>query len=373
MKKLYMLSLILALFALAIFLKFKLETAPNNEIAHSRGMSTMISPRSKPLWVITEKGEVFTRTSAWDLGTQSETNVEISKIIDEGSDICALSNPSNYSKLIFAIKTDGTVWQLIEIPDANQYNLEKVSGIENCIKISSGEKHVMALTSDGSVYTWGDNTYGQLGDGTNENQDTPKKIQKLSNIVDISSGSHHCMALSKNGKVYTWGDNIEGQIGNGRYATSEEDRSHNSVYQVKALSDVIQISAGDSWCVALKKDGTVFDWGTRLAVGYCLPDPTKVEDLANIVEISANGSHALALSSSGELWRWGSVVSVPGWGMDLPRKMADFPDAVEIVAGWRDIVITEDSKIWQGVTAKLHETDIDPCYSGKFIFVLSKE
>ena len=388
MKKIYIISPTLILLALAVFLGLgngyettsgsgtetsnPSATGIGNEISHSRGVNTIISSNSK-LWFVTEKGELFTRKSDWDFRTLSETNVAINKIINEGADIQALSSPSSYSKLIFAIKNDGTVWQLIENPDTNQYSLEKVNGIENCIKIINGEKHIMVLTSDGFVYAWGDNTYGQLGDGTNENRDTPKKIPALSDIVDISSGSHHCMALSRSGEVYTWGDNVQGQIGNGSYANSEEERNHNSVYQVEALSDIIQISAGGALCMALQKDGTVYDWGSRNTGVFCLPTPTEVKSLENIVQISAHGLHGLALSSSGELWRWGSVDAIPGEGMHLPRKMADFPNAIEIIAGEQDIVVTKDNEIWQGFMAILDETDVDPCYSGKFLCIFSKE
>ena len=328
---------------------------------------------SSKLWFVTEKGELYTRESKWDESTLSETGVIVRRAIDEGFGIYALSTSNQYSGPIYVIKNDGTLWELIE--DDNQYTLAKVNGIENCVKVIAGAEHIVALTSDGAVYTWGDNKYGQLGDDSAISRKLPKRIKKLSKIIDVSAGSNHCMALDNNGKVYTWGDNIVGQIGDGSFAGTEEERKRSSVHPVEGLSDIAQISTGDSWCAVLSKNGDVFHWGSRGGVqnSDCLPSPDRVASLTDIVQISAFGGHSLALSSSGELWSWGSIRFVFDGGWDPPRRIAEFPDDSIILAGLRDTVITSNNGIWQGNIAIIDGAGSAPYWSGKFVQVFTEE
>ena len=281
----------------------------------------------------------------------------------------------DYTGLIFIIKTDGSVWQLIEDPVDGQYSLEEVQGIANCVKVSSGYEHVMALTADGYVYTWGKNTYGQLGSADDRERETPEKVQGLAGIIDISSGNNHCMALSMKGYVYTWGDNYVGQIGNGSFAETKEERKHSSVYQVEGLSDIIQISAGWDMSVALRKDGKVFQWGTKAMPlnFFCTPSPTEVEGLEGIEQISSYGLRSMALSSTGDIWIWGARFFGLDGGFDPPYKAGVFPNAVKIVAGKENIVITDDLEIWHGIIGKINEEDREMYYDAKFERMLSKE
>jgi len=243
------------------------------------------------------------------------------------------------------------------------YRLEIVPDISGCVKVCTGVEHAIALTSDGFVYAWGDNTYGQLGNGRKKNSEKPQKVKGLSDIEDISSGYYHCMALNKNGNVYTWGRNNHGQLGDGRYTRYSDyntgskllkDNDRRSAYMVNTLSDIVQIAAGSGHCFALRKDSVVFEWGELIPTLFELdPDrktktPAEVEGLENIVQISAFGIHALALSASGDIWRWGNTVHAPGEGWDSPRKTAVFPDPLRITAGFIDTVITSNNEIWQG-------------------------
>ena len=123
--------------------------------------------------------------------------------------------------------------------------------------ISAGSDHCVVLKSDGTVYTWGGNGYGQLGDGTTTERNTPVQVSGLTGIVAISAGYSHCVALKGDGTVYTWGSN-SGGMGDGtttnRYAP----------VQVSGLTGVVAVAAGSSHCVALKGDGTVYTWGRNV-------------------------------------------------------------------------------------------------------------
>ena len=360
--------------AIVIMVVFSVSTGcANDDEATTVDMdaNTVMSNDYK-VWFVTEKGGLYTRESIWDGDVQVEKDIAISKIIDDGSGICSLSSPNRFSDFVFAIKADGTLWQLVE--DSGQYRLDRIDGIEGCMKACTGDGHVMALTRDGSVYAWGDNKYGQLGDGTTRSRERPQKVKRLPGVVDISSGRDHCMALGSDGNVYTWGCNFQGQIGDGTYANEVEGSGRSSVYKVESLSGIMQISAGAAWCVALREDGLVYEWGSRATANFmCRPSPTRVNLPEGIVQISAYGLRALALSSSGELWNWGGILAIPTEGMELPRRIADLPEGSKIIAGWNDIVITGDNEVWQGFTARINEIESYPYYSGKFVCIFSKE
>ena len=86
-------------------------------------------------------------------------------------------------------------------------------------QIEAGKKFTVALREDGTVWAWGDNTYGQLGQGNRVSAKKPVQVQNLTNIVAIAAGDNHAIALDRLGNVYTWGLNSKGQLGNGTTQT----------------------------------------------------------------------------------------------------------------------------------------------------------
>ena len=168
--------------------------------------------------------------------------------------------------------------------------------------IASQSGHTVALKADGTVWAWGYNGYGQLGDGTIIERYTPVQVIGLSNVISITAGSHHTVALKSDGTVWAWGYNGYGQLGDG--TTIER---HTPV-QVVDLSNVISITAINYDTFALKSDGTVWAWGDN---GYGqLGDgtntrrytPVQVISLTNVISIMPAG----ALKSDGTVWTWGN-------------------------------------------------------------------
>jgi alpha-tubulin suppressor-like RCC1 family protein len=92
-----------------------------------------------------------------------------------------------------------------------------VVGLTNALAIAAGYNHSLALVSNETVYAWGDNTYGQIGNGTTGTTGEPIPIQTvgLSNIVAIAAGEYHNLALKSDGTVWAWGYNSHGQLGDG--------------------------------------------------------------------------------------------------------------------------------------------------------------
>src|SRR5262249_26375217 len=128
--------------------------------------------------------------------------------------------------------------------------------LTDVVAVGMGVNHTVALKSDGTVWTWGDNSQGQLGDnGQVAFRSTPAQVAGLSGIVSIAAGFNHTLALAGDGTVWTWGDNYGGQIGDG----TTTDRP--TPFHVPGLSGVTAIAAGGFHSVAVLGDGTVSTWG----------------------------------------------------------------------------------------------------------------
>ncbi len=185
-----------------------------------------------------------------------------------------------------------------------------VNGLNNVIAVSAGGQYNLALKSDGTVWAWGNNDYGQLGKGDTISAFTPTKIDTLTNIVAISAGSYFALALKGDGSVWAWGDNSFGQLGDG--TTLNKRRKPARISSLTGLSGAISISAGDYHSLAIKADHTVWAWGDnsfgQLGNGTLnnTPYPIQVQGIANANAIDAGGYHSLALLNNGFVWAWGS-------------------------------------------------------------------
>src|SRR5437867_3742727 len=104
----------------------------------------------------------------------------------------------------------------------------------------------------GTVSAWGDNSFGELGNGTNTASNTPMQVSGHSGVTAIAGGEPHGLALKSDGTVWAWGDNYQGQLGNGTNTSS------NTPVQVSGLSGVTAIAGGELHSLALKSDGTVW-------------------------------------------------------------------------------------------------------------------
>jgi alpha-tubulin suppressor-like RCC1 family protein len=122
-------------------------------------------------------------------------------------------------------------------------------------QVAAGRAHTVALKSDGTVWAWGDNAYGQLGDGTTAQRAAPVQVSGLAGVTAIAASQYHTVALKGDGTVWALGENGFGQLGDG--TTTERD----TPVQVTGLTGATGIAAGNCHTVALKSDGTVWGWG----------------------------------------------------------------------------------------------------------------
>jgi alpha-tubulin suppressor-like RCC1 family protein len=177
--------------------------------------------------------------------------------------------------------------------------------LSDVVDIHGGREHVIALRSDGTVWTWGSNASGQLGLGPTTNRSVPTRVTAVANVVAVETGHNFSMALRSNGTVWTWGMNADGQLGDG----TTTQRS--SPVQVAGLTDAVAIAGGRDMGYAIRANGTVVGWGansegqigdgttTRRLV------PVPVGNLSNVTHIAGGRDHGLARRSDGSVWAWG--------------------------------------------------------------------
>ncbi|KAF2882393.1 hypothetical protein ILUMI_23763 [Ignelater luminosus] len=140
--------------------------------------------------------------------------------------------------------------------DDNSYlSISKVPDVEDVKYIASGQHHTVALKADGTVLSWGENKYGQLGLETNiAKAMVPMTILVDETLEQVHAGWTHSAALTKNGEIYIWGRNSYGQLGSQRSDTYKPEK-------LTQLKDVQQLSLGSEHNLAVNKDGKLFCWG----------------------------------------------------------------------------------------------------------------
>jgi len=197
--------------------------------------------------------------------------------------------------------------------------------------------HTAYLNSDGTVWTWGNNTAGQLGNGTTTNNAFAAQLSGLSGVMAVAAGMDHTLALKGDGTVWAWGNNANGQLGDG----TTTQRS--TPIQVSGLAGVRAIAAGYGHSVALKSDGIVWVWGNnangQLGDGTTLNSlvPQQVANMYGVTAIAAGNGHTIALTADGVAWAWGSNLYGQlgiGTTTDSPVPVpAGLPSVIAIAAG----------------------------------------
>ncbi len=225
----------------------------------------------------------------------------------------------------------------------------KITGVK---QISAGgfiQSHTVALKENGEVWTWGNNEYGQLGNGTDTSRSLPVKVN-ISGVKQISAGGRHTVALKENGEVWTWGQKWK-RNENG-HATTEACLTPVKV----GITDVKQVSAGLNFTVLLKENGEVWAWGAngdgQLGDGTKTHRVTPVKvNISGVKQVSAGGHHTVALKENGEVWAWGNNdYGRLGDGTNIDRAApvkVNISGVKQISAGGRQtIALTESGTVW---------------------------
>jgi len=230
-----------------------------------------------------------------------------------------------------------------------------VNSLTGVIAVSAGMYHSLALKSDGTVWAWGANNSGQLGDGTNINNNVPVQVSSLTGIIAIAAGGAHSLALKNDSTVWSWGRNDVGQLGNGN------NNNSNVPVQVNFLTEAITIAAGGNHSLALKNDGKVRTWGSnqygQLGNGaFDSNIPILVSPITGmtggITAIAAGFFHSIALRNDSTIWAWGNnLYGQLGNGnnnnINLPNHINSFFGVIKIGGGTTSSYATKnDGTAW---------------------------
>lgn len=201
----------------------------------------------------------------------------------------------------------------VKIDTSSSINLTGVTAV------AAGGFHSLALKNDGTVWSWGENTNGQLGRSATPSPSIAGLVLKdqvngLASITAIAAGGSHSLALDSSGQVWAWGYNKYGQLGQSGDKALVDQNLPQPVTGIKA--PVLAIAAGGAFSVAVDNNGTVWAWGyngfgqlgnnsttdSNVPKQVVLPDGTF---LLNIKAIAAGMDHVLALDGNGAVWAWG--------------------------------------------------------------------
>jgi alpha-tubulin suppressor-like RCC1 family protein len=261
-----------------------------------------------------------------------------------------------------ALKTDGSLWawgdneygQLGDGTITNKSRPVQINTDSDWQTVAAGYSHAVALKTDGSLWAWGYNEYGQLGDGTTTGKNRPIQIGADNDWQTVAVGYLHTVALKSDGSLWAWGDNEYGQLGD--ETTIDKSRP----VQIGTDSDWQTVAAGYSHAVALKTDGSLWAWGYN-EYGQLGDEtinsknsPVQVAYDGMWQAISAGSWQTLALKIDGSLWAWGSDIGGKlglGDGIPLinssPAQIGTDNDWLSAeTGGWHTLAIKQNGNLW---------------------------
>jgi alpha-tubulin suppressor-like RCC1 family protein len=265
---------------------------------------------------------IKTDGTLWLWGNNNNGQLGINDRTNRSSPIQTVSGGTNWKQVscgysyTAAIKTDGTLWNWGEnnfgqlgtnnITDRSS-PVQTVSGGTNWKQVSCGNFHTAAIKTDGTLWNWGRNSYGQLGDNSITNRSSPvQTIAGGTNWKQVSAGGYNTAAIKTDGTLWLWGRNNNGQLGD----NSITDRS-SPVQTIAGGTNWKQVSAG-THTAAIKTDGTLWNWGRnsygQLGINDRTHRSSPVQTIAggtNWKQVACGGSHTAAIKTDGTLWNWG--------------------------------------------------------------------
>ncbi len=313
--------------------------------ASSVGTCARLSTGGVRCWGDNSLGQVGDGTNTDRLVPTDVTG--LSSIVEIASDASTRAEDGLH---VCARTSGGAVWcwgaggngQLGDSASANRATPAQVTDVPNAVSLGLGGTFSCAMLSDGRTQCWGSNGFGELGDGTTVARNVPASVSDLANfsVVETAPGGRHTCARRATGSVLCWGNNTYGELGDGTVA------GHTTPVGVSGVVDARGVAPGGYHSCAVRSNGTVVCWGRnnlgQIGDGTSGTDrlvPTPVLTITNAVQVTAGVAHSCALLSTGTVMCWGGdYASQIGDGpgntpKTAPVAVLGLSDAVEVRAG----------------------------------------
>ncbi len=216
--------------------------------------------------------------------------------------------------------------------------------------VSMGDSHGIVLAPNGTLWSWGEAARGWpvLGLGNRDATTELRRIGSETNWVWVSAGDDHNLALKSDGSIWAWGGNYRGQLGNALPAAITNragvPRMQNRPLQAVGGNNWVQVEAGSVTSYAVKRDGTLWAWGLnnfgQLGIGtwFDSATPTRVGMATNWVRIRAGGVSAAGIQSDGSLWIWGGSPKLGNTAAQSPENFL-VPTRLTLETNWVDVAV----------------------------------
>ena len=258
-----------------------------------------------------------------------------------------------------AIKTDGSLWMWGKNTNGNLGDnttlsksspIQTISGGFNWKQVGAGRDFTAAIKTDGTLWLWGNNTRGQLGDNAVVNRLSPvQTIAGGTNWKQVSCGAEFAAAIKTDGTLWLWGANAGGQVGN-----NTRTLVSSPVQTTAGGTNWKQVSLGGEYSAAIKTDGTLWVWGSNsfgeLGDNTINPKSTPVQTVAggtNWKQVSGGGNFTAAIKTDGTLWLWGRNVNGQ-LGDGTSGLLTGKSSPVQLLsggAGWSSVAAGQDHTV----------------------------
>ena len=270
------------------------------------------------------RADYFRSGNLWLWGYNSYGQLGDNTTANKSSPVQTIAYGANWKSIsgghhhIAAIKTDGTLWncgrsgtygQLGDNTTANKSSpVQTVTFGTNWKQVDCGRLYTAAIKTDGTLWCWGDNSNGQLGDNTATNRSSPvQTVTFATNWMQVSSGYFYTAAIKTDGTLWCWGDNANGQLGDNTTV-----KKSSPVQTVAFGTNWKSVSAGIWQIAAIKNDGTLWTWGSNsyggLGDNTIVKKSSPVQTIAygtNWQQVACGNFHTAAIKTDGTLWSWG--------------------------------------------------------------------
>jgi alpha-tubulin suppressor-like RCC1 family protein len=211
-------------------------------------------------------------------------------------------------------------------------------GFTDWTQVSAGQNHSLGLRENGTAWSWGFNTQGQLGDNSSVEKSSPVQVAGgFTDWIEVSAGGSHSLGLRENGTAWSWGNGQSGQLGN-NYASGFPNKS-SPVSVVGGFTDWIQLSTKNAANLGVRSNGTVWGWGGNffgeIGDGTTINRSSPVLVVGGFTDwtkVSGGGAHSLGLRENGTAWAWGNGNN----GRLGDNSSVDKSSPVQVAGGFTD-------------------------------------